>query len=61
MPKPKNTNQFSSTTPQAVEFSTEQRIEFLANLIVDRIMDDQRKGQPLLRKITRVRHATADT
>ncbi len=37
--------------PHTIEMSTEERVEFLANLIVDRIMADQQGGQAILKHI----------
>jgi len=39
----KNIN--SSLAPATLSMTTEQRILFLANLIIDRIIDDQNKGR----------------
>ncbi len=41
----------SIASPDTINFSTEQRIEFLANLIVNRILDDTADGSPLLQAI----------
>jgi len=38
-------------TPDTVQFSTEERIVFLAGLIADRIAEDEAAGFPLLQKI----------
>lgn len=32
--------------------SPQERIKFLANLIIDKILEDQRNGQVLLKRIT---------
>ncbi len=45
----KNTKQAPS--PTTLKLSMEARIEFLANLIVDRIEQDQKDGQTLLKKL----------
>jgi len=37
--------------PDAINLTTEERIEFLANLIVERITEDKAQGYPLLQKI----------
>lgn len=37
--------------PETLAYSTKQRINLIANLIVDRIIEDQKNGAPLLRKI----------
>ena len=39
--------------PETLAYSTKQRVNLIANLIVDRIIEDQRKGGQLLRKIQR--------
>jgi len=46
-----STNKNSPTVPDTVLFTTEQRIEFLANLIVDRVLEDKANGQKLLKRI----------
>ena len=38
-------------TPDTVLFSTEERIKFLADLIVTRIVEDETEGFPLLNAI----------
>ncbi len=38
-------------TPDTVLFSTEERIKFLADLIVTRIAEDETEGSPLLNAI----------
>lgn len=38
-------------TPDTVLFTTEERIGFIAQLIVDRIAEDQNNGFELLKKI----------
>lgn len=38
-------------TPDTVQFSTEERIMFIAGLIADRIALDEADGFPLLKKI----------
>lgn len=37
--------------PETLAYSTKQRINLIANLIVDKIIEDQKNGAPLLRKI----------
>lgn len=39
--------------PETLAYPTRLRVQLLANLIVDRIEEDQRNGAPLLRKIQR--------
>ena len=34
--------------------SSEERIQFIANIIIDRILEDQKNGQPLLTKINEI-------
>ena len=38
-------------TPDTVLFSTEERIQFLADLIASRIAEDETDGFPLLREL----------
>jgi hypothetical protein len=52
MSRPKgSTNKNPAAVPDTVNFSTEERLELIACLIVDRILDDQATGQPLLHDI----------
>ena len=44
-------NKNLSVQPETISLSIEERIDFLANIIVDRIMDDQSDGQKLLKVI----------
>lgn len=44
-------NKEPQKAPHTVDLTTEQKLEFLANLIVDRIEADQRNGQELLKSI----------
>jgi hypothetical protein len=44
-------NKNSSALPEYSLLTSEQRIEVLANLIVDRILEDQNSGEKLLSKI----------
>lgn len=37
--------------PETLAYSTKQRLHLIANLIVDKIAEDQKNGAPLLRKI----------
>lgn len=41
----------SSTHPTTLHLSPAERIQFLASLIVDRIIEDQNNGSPLFKKI----------
>lgn len=47
-------NKKPPAAPDTVEFTTEQRLEFIANLIVDRILEDKANEQTLLKKIGNV-------
>ena len=49
-------NKNSSALPMYVNFSTEDRVLVLANLIVDQIQADQCNNGPLLKKILRQEH-----
>lgn len=44
-------NKEPQRVPETIQLTNEQRLEFLANLITDRILEDQNKGQQLLRRI----------
>jgi len=44
-------NKNSITRPSTSTLSTDERIRLLANLIIDRILEDQKNGQVLLKKI----------
>jgi hypothetical protein len=46
-----STNKISGIRPKTSLLSSEERIKFLANIIIDRIVDDQKNGEPLLNKI----------
>ena len=47
----KSTSKQSLAIPDTVSLTSEQRIEFLANLIVDRIIEDKANGETLLKRI----------
>jgi hypothetical protein len=47
----KSTSKQSLAIPDTVSLTSEQRIEFLANLIVDRIVEDKASGETLLKRI----------
>ena len=47
-------NKKSSEPPIASKLSTEERIKFLANLIIDRIIEDQNTSKVLYKKFTKV-------
>lgn len=44
-------NKNSEPRPLTSPLTTDERIQFLANLIIDRIQEDQKNGRILLRKI----------
>lgn len=46
--------------PETLAYSTKQRLHLIANLIVDRIIEDQKNGAPLLRKIEQENVAARD-
>jgi len=46
-----STNKNSPAVPDTVNFSTEERLELIAALIVERILEDLASGQPLLKTI----------
>lgn len=50
-------NKNSSALPDYALLSTENRIEVLANLIVDKIFDDLENGQKILKKLSTARDA----
>lgn len=59
MARPKGSkNKNSSALPQYTALSTDERLEVLANLIVDKILEDQTSGRKLLSEIEGG-HATA--
>ncbi len=52
MARPKGSkNRNSSALPGYAAFSTQQKLLVLANLIVDRIMKDQRNNNQIYRKL----------
>lgn len=44
-------NKAPQRVPETVHMTAEQRLELLANLIVDRIIQDRNEGQKLLKRI----------
>ena len=50
-----NINERPHKVPETILMTTSQRIEFLANLMVNRIMEDQKSGKTILRRIRRAR------
>lgn len=52
MSRPKGSkNQQAIATPDTVQFTVEERIKFIADLIADRIAEDEADGFPLLKRI----------
>ena len=51
-------NQQAIATPDTVQFTVEERIKFIADLIADRIAEDEADGFPLLKKIQEVDNAS---
>ena len=52
MARPKGSkNKNSSAQPEYMSFTVQQRIEVLANVIVDRIESDQKSGKKLIKRI----------
>ena len=55
MSRPKGSkNQQAIATPDTVQFTVEERIKFIADLIADRIAEDEADGFPLLKKIQEI-------
>lgn len=55
MPKTKNDDEKESLAiPDTISFTTEQRIDFLANLIVNRILEDKANDLALLKSLREV-------
>jgi hypothetical protein len=46
-----DTNKESPRAPHTVRLTTDEKLEFLASLIVDKIIEDQKAGQRLLKNI----------
>ncbi len=44
-------NKISTIRPSASNLSTEERIRFIANILIDKIVEDQRNGKVLYKKI----------
>jgi hypothetical protein len=51
MARPKGSKNKKSTQPYTNDMSTSERIELLANIIIDTIIEDQINGSPLLKNI----------
>lgn len=52
MSRPKGSrNKVIAGTPPTLSLSVEERIQIIANLIVDRIIDDQQQGETLLKQL----------
>ncbi len=59
MSRPKGSkNQQAIATPDTVQFTVEERTKFIADLIADRIAEDEADGFPLLKKIQEVDNAS---
>lgn len=59
MSRPKGSkNQQAIATPDTVQFTVEERIKFIADLIADRIVEDEADGFPLLKRIQEVDNAS---
>ena len=59
MSRPKGSkNQQAIATPDTVQFTIEERIKFIADLIADRIAEDEADGFPLLKRIQEVDNAS---
>lgn len=59
MSRPKDSkNQQAIATPDTVQFTIDERIKFIADLIADRIAEDEADGFPLLKKIQEVDNAS---
>lgn len=55
MPKLNNGNKEKSlAVPDTINFTTEQRVEFLANLIVARILEDKADNHTLLKSLEKI-------
>lgn len=50
-------NNTTPQRPQAVILSPTERVQFLANLIIDRMIEDQNNGKTLLKKLVERSHA----
>ena len=48
MAKVESNEKESLAIPDTISFTTEQRVDFLAQVIVDRILEDMANGSPLL-------------
>jgi hypothetical protein len=51
MPRPKGSKNKNGSVPHTINMTTQERIEFLANVMVDAIQEDLKNGQSLLKKI----------
>jgi hypothetical protein len=52
MSRPKGSlNKKTKSSPPTLEMSIETRIEFLANIIIERILEDQKNGGALARQL----------
>lgn len=46
-----NKNKSTTVRPVTSSLSLNERVQLLANIIVDRILDDQKNGQIILKKL----------
>lgn len=54
MSRPKHSRNKKTLQPViSSQMTTEERIRFLANLIIDRIIEDQNNGKVLYKKLTK--------
>lgn len=46
-------NKNSASIPTTMTMTPAERITFLANLIIDRILEDQKQGMPILNSLSK--------
>lgn len=46
-----STNKTARKVPHTVDFTTEQKLEFIASLIVDRIVEDENNGYAIIKRL----------
>lgn len=51
MGRTKGSKNKNSAALSFIDLSLEERLTIVANLVVDKVMEDQAKGRPLLKKI----------
>ncbi len=49
-------NKQPKSLPDTAYLATQQRVEFLANIIIERIQQDQKNGGRLLKKLQKANH-----